>query len=177
MGAPVSREHWLDRLAASQTRRQVLKAALAGAALTLPFASGARGAATANPNACRKGCNYTAHKKFLQQSDRCTASYLPSVGVSFFVLGFAHISTAAGVAGAIECFDRALVTQKARFYDCLQPDCSGFDPKAKDGPCEGVVGLCCPCESCTQGYVPCAQCCNPNGDGCGSGVTQCGGGP
>ena len=55
-------EHWFDRLAAPQTRREILKAAVAGAALTLPFAR-TRPARAATPN-CFGGCDWTNHERY-----------------------------------------------------------------------------------------------------------------
>jgi hypothetical protein len=181
-----TREHWLDRLAAPRTRRQVLQAALAGAALTLPFARPARTHAadqigrtsaggpcnvgkSQDPHACRQGCLRTSDLATQRSLDAClhTAGgqvallgYL-APGVGFFLVSGAFLSSSTS---AYVCTEVALVRQKAMQYDCLQPNCPGFDPCGKDGPCEScskIGGWCCPDPTTLTGYSCCA-CCGPD---------------
>jgi hypothetical protein len=197
MSATTSYEHWFDRLAAPQTRRQLLRAALAGAAITLPFARPAPGHAASpsvntagtcipplftDPHACRKGCLYTAHRQYLRRHDACaTANVAAGVGgvlVGLLTNPVVFFPYAGAILAASHCSDQALLELKAMQLDCLQPDCPGFDPCGPGGPCEycNVVGVhCCPDQSVAIGYSCCAQCCKPTGSGCGSGVTECGG--
>lgn len=180
MSGSEPQEHWLDRLAAPHTRRQTFKAALAGVALTLP---GVRStpARAANPNAtdphaCRKGCLYTAHAQFARRNNTCLQiAQARQTGALVSALFINPFFGAAGNGAAIIQFDRclqdALLRQKAMNFDCLQPDCPGFDPAGPRGPCEvclGVAGaVCCPQQSSSIGYV-CCPCCHPSGDGCSS---------
>jgi hypothetical protein len=181
-------EHWFDRLAAPQTRRQVLKAALAGAVLTLPFARSAP-ARAANPNsngnpyACGQGCDYASHVQYQRAEGACNTGL--SVGIiatdALMVLGFMNPLIGAAAEGAalinrVACHNQNLLVEKAMQYNCLLPDCPGFDPSGPGGPCPPNAKFCCPCLGCLGGYTPCAVCCSPTGDGCGSGLTECGGG-
>jgi hypothetical protein len=201
MSAAPPREHWLDLLAARQTRRKVLKTALAGAALTLPFVRSAPGrAANPNgktPNACQKGCDYTSHvfydRDFAACDAKLPASYKTACGGGGYdklpwyllpVLGApwrARYEICTSWTNKLApCYDQALLQQQAMQYRCTQADCPGFDPEGPRGPCEIAKeqgNKCCPSQSSANGYIPCAVCCSPTGDGCGSGVTECGGGP
>lgn len=150
-------DHWLDRLSLSLTRRQALRAALAGASLTLPLGL-VRNARAADPNDCRTGCLYTSLRKFEQARNGCDirffkaqATYLlnPALAVGQYLAAFA-------------CMETAVLVHKARAYDCYQPNCSGFDPKGKDGPCEHIPAgsNCCVCPNVPTGYVPCYFSCD-----------------
>jgi hypothetical protein len=177
-------DHWLDRLAAAHTRRQILKAALAGAMLTLPFARPARGAIAADPQACQKGCLYTASNRYTNRLEGCAATsdrgFLSASFLVFFVdpLG-GLVQSVTSTLGQVACEETALLVGKSASWDCLQPNCPGFDPRGPDGPCAGLNKnlLCCTSSSSATGYTACAVCCHPTGDGCGSGVTECGAGP
>jgi hypothetical protein len=183
MSSNTGHEHWLDLLAVPRTRRHVLKAALAGAALTLPFARPMTARAADDPHACQKGCAYTSHRQFEQGLNTCeknaqlSALVLGGYGAA---LGFGITSPAILIASTrwLACQDLALLQQKATMFDCLQPNCPGFDPKGPIGPCAGAPANvhCCPDQSVANGYSLCAQCCSKTGSGCGSGVTECGGG-
>jgi hypothetical protein len=218
------RDTWFDRLAAPRTRRQALQAALAGAALTLPFARIGRSAAaglvghasgpcvtnTGDPHACRKGCLWTSTRRFLKSYENTcfsaynacsigargvgatTAGLLYSFGVGgSLLLGAVPAATTAPVARKAaqalcevannKCTDLLLLRLKAEQFDCLQPDCPGFDPCGKDGPCEvcrQTGGVCCPDARQDGGYACCTAppggCCKD--DGCHSGTTDCGSG-
>jgi hypothetical protein len=190
-------EHWFDRLAAPQTRPQFLKAALAGAALTLPFARSAAARAvntrsSANPcnakpgngpTACRKGCFRTSNMQALRRLDVCRGALTQSLLASEYLLPvFSFVSLLQIGIGSVPmdaCVEAVILRQKAMQRDCLYPNCPGFDPCGPDGPCADCANVagasCCPSTD-VFGYSCCAQCCAKNGDGCGSGVTECGGG-
>lgn len=187
MTTPTADAHWLDRLALRATRGGFLKGALTAAALTLPFAGGAsaRGAVsrsagcaapTRNPNACRTGCFYASHKQYEARWDTCEKQFysqLPAYLTGFFTFGWLGAAAvgAPAIANFHNCADLALVRAKAMQYDCLQPNCPGFDPCGPGGPCEVCIGgaKCCPApDDNLLGYVCCA-CCNPEtGEGCGA---------
>ena len=194
------REHWLDRLAAPRTRREVLQAALAGAVLTLPFArpaavhaasqhrtarkSGCKLGPSSDPKACQKGCFATSNLKADRGLDRCAGQIVLTNLSAISVLGPMGILPYLGTLGAsaigdVACSEAVLLRQKAMQYDCLQPNCPGFDPCGPGGPCAGLPPnvFCCPDPSTWNGYVPCSECCSPKGNGCGSGTTECGGNP
>jgi hypothetical protein len=193
-------EPWLDRLAKRQTRGQLLRRASVAAALTLPFArtaaagvrrtSGCR-VQQFTPTACQKGCFYSASREYTSRRDACASGGQTSVGVAgladFLLFPFAaahsvssylNSYTAASLARAA-CIDRALMQSKAKAYDCLQPNCPGFDPCEEGvGPCATCTGICCADANVVSGYscctLPPAGCCKT--DGCHSGITECGGG-
>jgi hypothetical protein len=180
---------WLDELAVRATRGGFLRSlALAAGGLAFPLARPRHAAAAANdPTACRKGCFFAAHKNALRADDACTANLAQlGLGVGGFVglwsnpfYGLAAEGTA--MIRYASCTERVRLTQKAAQWDCMQPDCPGFDPAAAGGPCDGCQaagGLCCPDQKVVTGYSCCTGtggCCDPSGDGCASGVTACGG--
>jgi hypothetical protein len=185
MSAAPGREHWLDRLAVRQSRRQLLRSALAGAVLTVPFASSASAAGVADPHACRKGCFYTSFQKAGVAFQRCGDIAGQQFSAYGFTVALAFIPSVAGLTlgagGTLLCRQVAEMQQKAMQYACLQPDCPGFDPKAPGGPCEicqSSGGICCPDQNVVSGYSCCTAapggCCKD--DGCHSGTTDCGGG-
>jgi hypothetical protein len=162
-------EHWLDLLAAPRTRRQVLTAALAGAAVTLPFTRSARAAIRRGPHDCQKGCFVASHIRFDRQTNACQdvgIANLVQAGVLLFALpgGLAVASVAPGLAlmERGSCLDRALIAEKAMQFDCLKDDCPGFDPEGPDGPCGDscklVGGKCCPDPESAIGYTCYSQC-------------------
>ena len=192
-------EHWLDLLAARQTRRDVLRAALAGTALTLPLArptaihaaNRRRGIASSpcklgpsnDPKACQKGCFATSNLRAGRAFARCANQGGLTILSGTLLLGpmgvFPTLATwGVGLIGETACQEAALLHQKATQFDCLKPNCPGFDPCGSDGPCEGLPPdvFCCPDQTSWNGYIPCAQCCSPTGSGCGSGTSECGGG-
>jgi hypothetical protein len=182
-GAP--REHWFDRLAAPHTRRQGLRAALAAAALTLPLGRSAQALADnpqsgGDPHACQKGCFYTAHRIFAASSDSCLRNglfgfYAGDTAAVFYGQVFGLVGAGVNLVGALGCLEGARLHQKARQYDCLQPDCPGFDPGGEHGPCFNCNSLsntvCCPDPTSVFGYSCCSTnepqpyCCAPQG-GC-----------
>jgi len=151
------------------TRRQALKATVAAAALTLPLgrlrSTAALAAGTAGGD-CQKGCAFTADKAFGTARSRCNYSlYANATGMLLNPLVYL-----ASVTQAHECLDRAILTNKAKLYDCLQPGCPGFDPKGPDGPCETCKDNCCPCQASDTGYICCVFPCNdPNNHCCPGG--------
>ena len=178
MSSPSSAEHWLDRLASRHTRRQALKAAVAGsAALTLPLVRPAA-ARAGDPHACQQGCNWTAHQRYKGRLDACTnqalGSYLISLGAgATYGVGIALLAIPNGLFSAIgrqdKCGDQALLEAKATMYDCTQPDCPGFDPSATGGPCDTCTANCCPCSIVQSGYICCIYLCDdPNHKCCPS---------
>jgi hypothetical protein len=172
-------QHWFDRLAVRTTRRGALKvAALAGAGLALPL-SRAETAKAADPHACQQGCNWAAHQRYSSNTNRCdVATGLTSGGASGlfgFTPGLSFLIIPAAIRAALaagdRCYDTALVSEKAAMFDCLQPNCPGFDPKAAGGPCETCtsdVGSCCPDPLVVQGYSCCTLGCACNGDDVGA---------
>jgi hypothetical protein len=181
--APPRRDHWFDVLAVRSTRRQGLKAALAGAAaLTLPFGR-LDLARAANPNggsdvhACQKGCIYVSHNTCAATLDRCVTNskraYYSSMAVELMWSPYFGVVGAATARIALEiCADTALLAQKASNQDCRQPECPGFDPTVGTGPCANCSTtancLCCPDSTSPSGYTECnavAYTCDPKG-GC-----------
>ena len=71
----------------------------------------------------------------------------PLAGVVF--VANLHNAIVAGQA----CNEAGLTQQKADYFDCLQPGCSGFDPKQKGGPCETCTATCCVDPTVIGGYV------------------------
>ena len=178
---------WLDELAVRATRGGFLRSlALAAGGLAFPLARAQTGAAAADPAACRKGCFYAAHQRFLRTDAACDANLTQlGIGTSTFVLLWGNPFYTLAVEGgamirSVSCTERARLTQKAAQWDCMQPDCPGFDPAQAGGPCEGCQaagGHCCPDQQVVPGYSCCTGsggCCDPSGDGCASGVTACG---
>jgi hypothetical protein len=175
----VSPEHWFDRLAVRRTRREVLKGAagLTGALFGLSAAP-AQAAYTDDPNACRTGCNWTAHQTYVTKSGGCFSLGVEEAVLSQVVLmglyGFLGVTGYSGKLGALaegSCNDGALIQQKASLYDCLQPGCNGFDPKQKGGPCDTCTATCCADPTVISGYSCCALGC-----ACGSDTGACHGG-
>lgn len=87
-------QHWLDRLAVRYTRRQALKAAIAGTALALPFVRATRAEAD-GPNPCQKGCLYTNHNNTVNKLDTCrqlgAAGYVAYAGTCWRRLGLCSL--------------------------------------------------------------------------------------
>jgi hypothetical protein len=173
-------EHWLDRLAVLQTRRQVLRAALAGAALTIipftgtrPARASRRGVRAATVD-CAKGCEYANHLRTEDALNGCSKGadhgILASTALVLFVNPFQAIAnTALSAAQFSLCQNQALLRQKAANWDCLKPGCPGFDPHDKQyGPCascDRIKAMCCPESAIPSGYQ-CCICCDPKGNGC-----------
>jgi hypothetical protein len=176
-----SSEHWFDRLATRHTRRQALKAALAGTALSLPLLR-VDAADADTVHACQKGCLYTNHLNTDHTLNvTCFATGLATSNGYLFggaVFGMASFAIPGGLYKEIEayvvCAQQALLQQKANAFDCSQPNCPGFNPKGTNGGCAGCMptDACCSDQSVDQGFQ-CCECCGPNG-GCASGVTACG---
>lgn len=182
----MSGEHWFDRLADPHTRRQGFKAALAGVALTLPFqrsrAAFADNPGGSSPDACKKGCLYTQQRKTQNYlRTKCDPGKASDIAKSGFAGIFGKgIEFLAKSAVIDKCVDRALLLEKAGSYDCLQPNCPGFDPYGEFGPCEACAAVegcaCCPSQTSSIGYDYCTSppyCCGtaPGGGGC----VPCGG--
>jgi hypothetical protein len=164
-------EHWLDRLAAGYTRRQVLKAALAGAALTVPFLR-PKAAFAGDSTSCRTGCLYSSHQQTSKTMTACTTS--PQVTTSSYYLGYASLglgflavplAIAESVVDNLKCNDLAILDEKARNWDCIQPNCPGFDPQHAAGICENCSGVCCADQGVLNGYS-CCSICSKSGSGC-----------
>jgi hypothetical protein len=172
-------EHWLDRLAVLQTRRQVLRAALAGAALTIPFArtrpAGASGRSLKAPSPdCERGCRFSNQLRYGDALAGCwkglERGVLTTSAVTLYLnplYGMAVGGVAFGTAAY--CTNQAILRQKAGAWDCEQPGCPGFDPHDKQyGPCascDQVKGMCCVTQTVLSGYT-CCICCDPKGNGC-----------
>lgn len=174
--------HWFDRLAARHTRREALKVAVAGAALSIPTLRPAA-ALAADPNACRQGCNWTAHQSYVSGVDTCQKAIgitsAPLGGLSLLFGPLAGVVFVANLHNAIvagqACNEAGLTQQKADYFDCLQPGCSGFDPKQKGGPCDTCTATCCVDPTVISGYSCCALGCACGNDGgaCHSGSNPC----
>jgi hypothetical protein len=95
-------------------------------------------------------------------------------GLAGPVLGF-HTTLQFGLSSAAACDERALVSQKAALYDCLQPGCNGFDPKQKGGPCDTCTATCCADPTVISGYSCCALgcACGTDAGACHGGGTPC----
>jgi len=165
------------------SRRQALKAALAGVSLTLPvgIALGrSEPARAATRSACSRGCKFVADRVYQDALDNCTSSAIAQ-SVSAILLPGGAIKSIVGrwtpLVAHAACQDAATFSHKATSWNCKQPNCEKtFDPYQKYGPCEHCPpGKCCPSTAQQYGYSCCAQCCSKSGDGCGSGVTECGG--
>lgn len=177
-------ERWLDEFAARATRSGFLRSAVAAAgALAFPLAKPHATPASNDPTACRKGCFWMAHKNTGRSLQGCAdaLSTLDAV-ISTSVNPFYGLATeGVQLIRYSSCHERALLTEKAAQWDCMQSDCAGFDPAQSGGPCEGCAGAgghCCPDQQVLSGYSCCTSqggCCDPSGDGCASGVTACGG--
>jgi hypothetical protein len=158
-------DHWLDRLSVRLTRRQAMKAGLAGAMigglpLAHPPAAGATTGSASLP--CFKGCVWTAGNDFQNSFRGCAANFV--VGHTSYLIGPAYGLFAS--ASAFACKDLAIMRQKASFYDCVQPDCGGFNPKARGGPCDDCHNNCCPCGASDNGYICCVFDCNDPSNSC-----------
>jgi hypothetical protein len=149
-------QHWFDRLAAPHTRAHALRVALGAAALTLPLArASAAGAARADD--CTWGCAWAARKRADAATSACVFT------------GFRHVLDALALGGvlapvafraAVACNDRAVLQERADLWNCGQPGCPGFDPKAPGNPCDGCTDNCCPCAAATSGYICCVFPCD-----------------
>jgi hypothetical protein len=176
--------HWFDRFTVKVTRRAALKGAVgvAGAAI-LGSAGRPQKALADDPNACRTGCNWTAHQTALSRIDNCQSVALTAgIGnVSPMLLlgaigGFVTFaSNLAFFAGGGRCTDNALIQEKADYWDCAQTGCSNFDPTQKGGPCETCTAKCCADPTVISGYSCCALGCACGSDtgGCHSSSTPC----
>lgn len=178
--------YWLDELAVRATRRRFLRstiAAVGGLAFPLVRTQPARSGAN-DPTACRKGCFFMAHKTAERTLQQCRtnvqAQALGDLITTLWVSPLLGGAMLLAEPSHEDCADRVLLAEKATLWDCMQPDCPGFDPLWRDGPCgsckEGCT--CCPDQAVQGGYSPCTAgggCCDPSGDGCASGVTACGG--
>jgi hypothetical protein len=160
--------HWLDRLAVRSTRREALRtvaaAGVAGVtvpAIVRPGTTMAQGTGTE----CRKGCDWTSGRQFQAAGQACRQ--LTLTGVTQIAVAIAYVPlylkyTGDGVVTLARqwgCWDRAVLEHKARSYDCLQPGCPGFDPKAPGGPCDGCNQNCCTCQASDDGYICCVFAC------------------
>lgn len=156
-----------DPMSAPRTRRSILKAALAGVVLTLPFAGGAvQKARAAGPADCRKGCQWTAGKDFASGRRGCVDTYAGSLLFGCAYVFYLPIAVTAGTLREFECLDRNFLVNKSKMYDCLLPDCPGFDPKKEGGPCDGCRDNCCPCQASENGYICCIFKCDDTDHNC-----------
>jgi len=163
--------HWLDRLSVRLTRRQAMKAGLAGAMVAgLPLTR-AQPAGAIQPSGslpCFKGCIWTDNNKFQTQFKGC--KFTAGVGLSSYLIN--PINGFFGIVGAVACRDLAILEQKAGYVDCVQgDDCGGFNPKQLGGPCADCHNNCCPCGASDNGYICCVFDCNDPTNSC------CPGGP
>jgi hypothetical protein len=160
----MSSEHWFDRLSTRLTRRQAVKGALFGAAVLAAPISGARTARADDPGSsqkCFKGCTWMASQLYDSTYAACRSQNPEAWSVGPYGGG-------GPVAKAIRqgCADKALLVYKAAWYDCLQPGCSGFDPKQKGGPCDGCQSNCCTCQASDNGFICCIFTCDDTMHSC-----------
>ena len=157
--------HWFDRLTARYSRRQMLKAVAIG--VTVAFVRPSPASAE-SAHDCQKGCLFTAHRQAASALDNCRIdaisgavnfSILFQVGGGFFALA-SHLAVTIPKAA---CPDTAILQQKADNYGCLLPNCPGFNPKARGGPCETCPELCCPDQTVVFGYSCCTICAKSGG--------------
>ena len=168
MTPPGREDHWLDRLAVRRTRREAVRGALAAAALTLPLGSSRALAANPNgsgPHDCQTGCLFMAHVEANNTMAGCrdAAGFAGGAGLSFTLLPLLSALVSSALISDAACQSAALRSQKAKSWDCLQPNCPGFDPNAAGGPCESCLqagGKCCPYAGSPTGYGCCAN--DPN---------------
>jgi hypothetical protein len=146
------------------TRRQALGAAFAGmVGLTLPAALRTAPAAADQPRDCFKGCAYTSGKRYQTALNACRTGTKVNTAIFFFISPFAGL---AGEALNTVCFDVAALRTKADAFDCLQPNCPGFDPRAPGGPCDGCQDFCCTCHASDTGYICCVFSCDDKNHNC-----------
>jgi hypothetical protein len=145
------------------TRRQALRAAFAGVVgLTLPVALRTAPAAAAGPADCRKGCGVAVGTHYHQALDACRIGDV-SAGVLLLLNPFVGL---ASVNLNTLCFDLATLRAKAASFDCFQPNCPGFDPRAAGGPCDGCNDFCCTCQASDTGYICCVFPCDDANHNC-----------
>ena len=163
-------EHWFDRLAASPTRREALKAALAGVALTLPLIRSSSRQAVAGDD-CFKGCVWTANYRYHrgpgwtcaadEYKDLLWAGATGSVEPEVRLVANLLLAPSAPY-----CLDRKQARWRQEYVNCLKPGCGGYDPWERPW---GACGYACPTEFCfpcqreESGYVCCGgseDCCS-----------------
>ncbi len=172
-------DHWIDRIAVSLTRRQVVRGGLAaaGAAAALPLLRVAPPARAALAEPCYSPCRFQGISEHASDVGQCLGKH-PSAKLAEFK-GLKQASYGPGLLGvasplleqflaAQECRDQADMNGKVYAWNCTQPNCGGWDPKAPGGPCERCTQYCCPCAAVgpTIGYVCCAQPCADPSQGC-----------
>jgi hypothetical protein len=179
-----STQDWLDRLMTVRSRREALKMALAGAAaLTLPLAR-SRLQPADNASACEQGCRYywglTAYQAALSSCDNYGATvaaanfsmrFLLTAQVTALGAFFTYVpnevtAVLQGHSAQSACYDQAVFNAKAHAWDCLQPGCPGFNPKAPDGPCAPCHANCCTCSQVAEGYICCIYSCDDPDHSC-----------
>jgi hypothetical protein len=186
MSEPVASEHWLDRLAVRISRRTALKAGLAAAAsISLPSVrpspAAAAGEGYVSVEPCFYGCRSFEHQEFGRARAKCS-NYNPlSVGgqgdvgftLSLLALPLNIVSDFTQI--LIEddlyshCLDKAIAAAKIAALDCYGPNCSNFDPKQPNGPCDTCSQNCCVCPGIPNGYICCFYACgDPDHNCCGS---------
>lgn len=186
--------HWFDRLMTPRTRRQALTELLGAAAVvTLPTALLARSPARSEPedgsNLCQRGClYYYGSTNYDNEYDSCVNHDSAKAGVQFALRLYtlagasalaALLTTPHAVAidaltntTAASCRDQALLNAKAKSFDCLQPNCSGFNPKGEGGPCATCKASCCADPGVVNGYS-CCNLCSSHGGCCYSVTGSC----
>jgi hypothetical protein len=161
----IAESHWLDRLAVRSTRREALRTVAAGAAAVALPALRPSTAQAEGPTDCRKGCLWTNRQRYRPRVEKCltirraAAAKIAGAG-AYPALAVVLIPAAWIDALAYStCLDRAVLESKAGAYDCLQPNCPGFDPKAPGGPCDTCRDNCCTCQASDTGYICCVFSC------------------
>ena len=159
--------HWFDQITARYTRRQTLKVAV-GIALGWPLLQGRAGAGTITTGPCFTGCVWTARGQRAKAVNTCENSMISAgwlAGYSFVgLLGLGAVSSI--IQAGDHCIDSAILQEKADFYDCISPNCNGFDPKQSGGPCDGCSNNCCTCSASTNGYICCVFTCDDTEHSC-----------
>jgi hypothetical protein len=167
----MSTEHWFDRLTVRLTRRQALKAAagVTGTALAWPLLRNSvpAGAGTITVDDCFKGCTWTAYSDSQAAAQSCANK---AIGTYLGMLATSPL-LAIGALPLLKtletnCLDSAVLQQKADYYDCMRPNCNGFDPKEPGGPCDGCKDNCCTCAASANGYICCVFQCDDEEHSC-----------
>lgn len=182
-------DHWFDRFTAPHTRREGLRAALAGAAATLPFATSSASAVPAKAAAtsraiqadCFQGCTYVSRQNYANTTAGCFADgYFGGGGaaaLAFLVSPpLVTISNIVYQGRTRRCLDNARFNYRFDVSDCRKPNCNNFNPYEPGGPCDGCPAgyYCNPCPIVETGYICCVykrgdchgDCCADAGSGC-----------
>jgi hypothetical protein len=129
-------------------------------------------ARAASETACRKGCLWSAGKDYRSRAAGCEAiraeAEYTMLAIGIFPWLAVSLSSAFFAAGLryASCVDHNVLQAKAAGYDCLQPNCAGFNPRKAGGPCDGCQVKCCTCQASDNGYICCIFECDDASHSC-----------